>query len=54
MDSDGSYMQRQPRTAEEEIGSQQRLAEKALSRAKTKVRYRKGKTRRRIVGRNLR
>ena len=54
MDSDGSYMQRQPRTAEEEIGSQQRLAEKALNRAKTKVRYRKGKTRRRIVGRNLR
>jgi polyphosphate kinase len=54
MDADGSYMQRQPRTAEEEIGSQQRLAEKALSRAKTKVRYRKGKTTRRIVGRNLR
>lgn len=54
MDSDGSYMQRQPRTAEEEIGSQQHLAEKALNRAKTKVRYGKGRTRRRIVGRNLR
>jgi polyphosphate kinase len=54
MDSDGSYMQRQPRNAEEEIGSQQHLAEKALNRAKTKVRYGKGKSRRRIVGRNLR
>ena len=47
-------MQRQPRNAEEEIGSQQRLAEKALNRAKTKVRYGKGSTSRRIVGRNLR
>jgi len=54
MESDGGYIQRQPRNAEEKIGSQQRLAEKALNRAKTKVRYGKSGTRRRIVGRNLR
>jgi polyphosphate kinase len=54
MESDGSYIQRQPRNAEEEMGSQQRLAEKALNRAKTKVHYGRGRTRRRIVGRNLR
>lgn len=54
MGSDGEYVQRQPRNAEEEIGSQQRLAQKALNRAKTKVRYEKGGTRRHIVGRNLR
>jgi polyphosphate kinase len=54
MDSDGRYMQRQPRNAEEEIGSQQRLAEKAFNRAKTKVRYGNGRSKRRILGRNLR
>jgi polyphosphate kinase len=54
MESDGTYVQRQPRNAEEEVGSQQRLAERALNRSKTKVRYAKGRTKRRIVGRNLR
>ena len=54
MGSNGNYMQRQPRNAEEEIGSQQRLAEKALNRAKTKVHYGKDRRRQHIVGRNLR
>lgn len=54
MGSNGNYMQRQPRNAEEEIGSQQRLAEKALNRAKTKVHYGKDRSRQHIVGRNLR
>ena len=54
MGSNGKYMQRQPRNAEEEIGSQQRLAEKALNRAKTKVHYGKDRRRQHIVGRNLR
>jgi polyphosphate kinase len=54
MESDGNYIQRQPTNAEEKIGSQQRLAEKALNRAKTKVRYENGSSRRHIVGRNLR
>ena len=54
MGSNGNYMQRQPRNAEEEIGSQQRLAEKALNRAKTKVHYGEDRRRQHIVGRNLR
>jgi polyphosphate kinase len=54
MGSDGSYTQRRPRNAEEETGSQQRLAEKALNRAKTKVHYGKDRSRQHIVGRNLR
>jgi polyphosphate kinase len=54
MVSDGTYVQRRPRNPEEEVGCQQRLAEKALNRAKIKIRYEKGRTKRRIVGRNLR
>ncbi len=54
MQPDGSYIQRQPRTPEEEKGCQQRLIEMAQERVKQAKRYQMGRVRRRIVGRNLR
>ena len=54
MQPDGSYVQRQPRTPEEEKGCQDRLIEMAHQRVKQAKRYQMGKVRRRIAGRNLR
>ena len=54
MQPDGSYVQRQPRNEEEEVGCQQRLIEAARQRVKQAKRYQQGRTRRRIAGRNLR
>jgi polyphosphate kinase len=54
MQSDGTYVQRQPSNEEEHIGSQQRLIQLAKERAKVARRYQQGRTRRRIFGRNLR
>lgn len=54
MQADGSYIQRQPRSADEEKGCQERIAEMAQQRYKQARRYQQGRTRRRIAGRNLR
>jgi len=54
MQSDGTYVQRQPRNAHEEKGCQQRLIELAQKRFKQAKRYQQGRTRRHIAGRNLR
>ncbi len=54
MQSDGSYVQRQPRTPEEEKGCQERLIEMAQERVRQAKRYQMGRARRRIMGRNLR
>jgi polyphosphate kinase len=53
MQPDGSYVQRQPRTPEEEPGSQQRLIELAEKRVRKASKYQKLKGPRR-PGRNLR
>ncbi len=54
MQPDGSYVQRQPRTPEEEKGCQERLIEMAQERVRQAKRYQMGRARRRIMGRNLR
>lgn len=54
MQSDGSYVQRQPRNEGEEIGCQQRMIELANQRVKQVKRYQLGRARRHIAGRNLR
>jgi len=54
MQSDGTYVKRMPRNEAEEIGSQQRMIDRALRRAKQTTRYQRGKTRWPIAGRNLR
>lgn len=54
MQPDGSYIQRQPRNKQEETGAQQRLMQIAIELSKIKIRYRKGKEKYRVVGRNLR
>ena len=53
MQSDGTYIQRQPATKEQEVGSQQALIEWALQRAKKATKEPKLKGKRR-PGRNLR
>ena len=53
MQPDGSYVQRQPSTPEEEIGSQQRAIELAGKRVRKASKYQKSKGSRR-PGRNLR
>lgn len=52
MDFDGFYVQRQPRNAGEQAGSQQRLAESAVNRVKTRLRKHKKKHKQRKIGRN--
>jgi len=54
MQSDGTYVQRQPANPEEEKGCQERLIEFAQQRFKQAKRYQQGRTRRHIAGRNLR
>ncbi|BAN68655.1 polyphosphate kinase 1 [endosymbiont of unidentified scaly snail isolate Monju] len=54
MQPDGSYVQRQPRTPEEEKGCQERLIEMAQERVRQAKRYQMGRARRRVMGRNLR
>ncbi len=54
MQPDGSYVQRQPRTPEEETGCQERLIEMAQQRVRQAKRYQMGRVRRRPLGRNLR
>jgi polyphosphate kinase len=54
MGADGNYIRRLPRNEEEEKGSQQRMMERAVQRAKEAARYQRGRGRRRIAGRNLR
>ncbi len=54
MQSDGSYVRRTPRDESEEKGSQQRMMESAMQRAKEAARYQRGKGRRHVAGRNLR
>jgi polyphosphate kinase len=54
MQSDGTYVQRQPADPEEEKGCQERLIEFAQQRFKQAKRYQQGRTRRHIAGRNLR
>lgn len=54
MQPDGCYVQRQPRTPEEEKGCQERLIEMAQERVRQAKRYQMGRVRKRPVGRNLR
>ena len=54
MQSDGSYVQRQPANEDQEKGCQERLIELAQKRNKQAKRYQQGRTRRHIAGRNLR
>jgi len=54
MQADGSYIQRKPRTEAEELGSQERLMQIAQQRYKRVRSYQQGRTRRLVIGRNLR
>jgi polyphosphate kinase len=54
MGSDGVYTKRQPRNDGDQKGSQQRMMERAIQRAKDAARYQRGKGRRHVAGRNLR
>ncbi len=54
LQSDGSYVKRQPRDEDEQQGSQQRMMQRAQQRAKEAARYQRGKGRRHVAGRNLR
>ena len=54
MQPDGNYQKRMPRNEAEEIGSQQRMIDRAIQRVKQATRYQRGKTRWPVAGRNLR
>jgi polyphosphate kinase len=54
MQPDGDYVQRQPRTEAEQVGSQQRLIELATERVKKATKYPKRRGVPRLGGRNLR
>ncbi len=54
MQPDGDYIQRQPASTEQEVGCQDKMMKQACERAKMAQRYQRGRTRRRIFGRNLR
>ncbi len=54
MQSDGSYIQYQPKTEEEAIGSQTRMIQIAQQRAKKARKAQKGKSKFKAKGRNLR
>ncbi|MCB1775759.1 MAG: RNA degradosome polyphosphate kinase, partial [Gammaproteobacteria bacterium] len=54
MQSDGTYVKREPRNEADETGSQQHLIDRAKKRFKEAARYQRGKARRRVAGRNLR
>ncbi len=54
MQSDGTYIQRMPRNASEEVGCQQIMINRHKERSKVAKRYQLGKTLKKIIGRNLR
>jgi polyphosphate kinase len=54
MQSDGTYIQRMPRNANEEVGCQQIMINRHKERSKVAKRYQLGKTLKKIIGRNLR
>ena len=54
MQSDGSYLKRVPRNAQEQTGSQQRMIERTRQRVSQAMRYQRGKGQRPVAGRNLR
>ena len=54
MQSDGTYIQRMPRNASEEVGCQQIMINRHKERSKVAKRYQLGKALKKIIGRNLR
>ena len=54
MNPDGSYTKRTPRNESEQIGSQQRMIDRAQEREKQAKQYQRGKSRHSVAGRNLR
>jgi len=54
MSADGSYTKRTPRNESEQIGSQQRMIDRAQEREKQAKQYQRGKSRHSVAGRNLR